>query len=316
MRRTLAVVLCALVFSAQAEPISFGLFGDLPYSDWERAKLPKMMAEMDGENLAFVIHDGDIKNGYSACSDEAFRHILGVFQASVHPLIYVPGDNEWTDCHRHSNGAYDPAERLDKLRAMFFADGNALGQRALRLARQSADAAFTAYRENVRWTAGDALFVGMNVPGSSNNYYGTTRNQGPSAEFLDRGRANRVWLAASFALAREKKLAGIVVVIQANPEFETANSRRPNPGYKDFLTQLREETQAFAGEVVLVHGDSHHFQIDQPLKDPKTGTALKNFTRVETFGSPFMGWVKGTVDADAPKVFSFEAKPWTPNPPR
>ena len=36
------------------------------------------------------------------------------------PLIYTPGDNEWTDCHRRSNGGYDPLERLGRLRDVLF----------------------------------------------------------------------------------------------------------------------------------------------------------------------------------------------------
>lgn len=105
---------------AIAQPITIGLFGDTSYSPRERELLPELMAEMDSEDLAFVIHDGDIKSGGAVCSDETFLDILGVFKASRHPLIYVPGDNEWTDCHRRSNGSYDPLERLDKLRALFF----------------------------------------------------------------------------------------------------------------------------------------------------------------------------------------------------
>jgi hypothetical protein len=41
---------------------------------------------------------------------------------------------------------------------------------------------------------------------------------------------------------------------------------------------------------------------------------VKNFTRVETYGSPFLGWVKGTVDAADPKVFRFEPRRWNPQP--
>ena len=70
---------------------------------------------MEREELAFVVHDGDLKSGSSLCSDEVLRDMLDVFQASKTPLVYVPGDNEWTDCHRASNGGYDPLERLDNL---------------------------------------------------------------------------------------------------------------------------------------------------------------------------------------------------------
>ena len=300
---------------ASAQPISFGLFGDMPYSHWERQNLPDLLTEMDSEDLAFVVHDGDIKNGASECSDEVLRDILGVFQASRHPLIYVPGDNEWTDCHRHSNGGYDPLERLGKLRELFFAGDSALGQRPLLLERQSRDPAFASFRENVRWVAGGALFVGLNLPGSENNFHGTTRSGGPVPEFIERSAANRVWLAQAFAQARANKLAGIMIVIQANPGFEDFNTGKIRPGYHGFLTQLREETQAFAGQVVLVHGDSHRQQINQPLLDPVSREVLKNFTRVETFGWPFFGWIKATVNSADPQVFRFSPRPWrTPSP--
>jgi hypothetical protein len=311
MKQLFALTIAALLaLPSHAEPLAFGLFGDTPYSRWERENLPDLIAEMDRENLAFVVHDGDIKNGSSVCSDEVLKDILAVFQKSATPLVYVPGDNEWTDCHRGNNGSYDPLERLAKLRLWFFPNDLALGQRSLKLERQSKNPAFAAYRENVRWEAGGVLFVGMNVPGSDNNFNGTKRSGGPVAEFIERGAANKAWLAEAFALARSKKLAGILIVIQANPGFHAANAGNPSPGYRDFLTQLREETQAFLGQVVLVHGDSHHHQINQPMEDPDTKETVKNFTRMETIGSPFVGWVRGTVDATDPQVFRFTPRFW------
>lgn len=179
-----------LALPVHAEPLAFGLFGDTPYSQWERDHLSDLIADMDGDNLAFVIHDGDIKSGSSPCSDEALKAVLSDFQKSRHPLIYVPGDNEWTDCHRKSNGRYDPLERLGKLREWFFLDDLALGQRPLQLERQSRSDAFASYRENVRWEAGGALFIGLNLPGSDNNFHGTQGSGGPVAEFVQRSAAN------------------------------------------------------------------------------------------------------------------------------
>jgi hypothetical protein len=314
MKHLLQVMTVALLaLPVKAEPVAFGLFGDTPYSRWERENLPDLIAEMDRENLAFVVHDGDIKNGHSVCSDEILKDILAVFQQSATPLVYVLGDNEWTDCHRSNNGSYDPLERLGKLREWFMPDDLALGQRPLTLVRQSRDPAYVRYRENVRWEAGGALFVGMNVPGSDNNFNGTKRSGGPVEEFTERSTANHVWLAQSFALARSRKLAGILIVIQANPGFEDANAGKPSPGYRDFLIKLREETQAFSGQVVLVHGDTHRHRIDQPMRDPVTKETLKNFTRLETIGSPFFGWVRGTVDDASPQVFKFEPRFWKPS---
>jgi len=295
-----------------AQPLSFGLLGDTPYSAWEREQLPQMLAAMGREELAFAVHAGDIKSGSTQCSDAVLQDIRSVFQAAPLPLVYVPGDNEWTDCHRSSNGGYDPLERLARLRELFFEGDETLGARPFRLERQSRDPAYAAYRENVRWELAGALFVGLNVPGSANNYHGPRGSGGPVAEFLARSAANRVWLAQAFALARSRKLPGILIVIQGNPGFEAASAGQPVPGYRDFIEQLREETQAYAGQVVLVHGDTHGYQVNQPLLDRDGQKLLDNFTRVEVPGYPLMGWVRGTLDAGEPRVFRFESRPWRP----
>ena len=56
--------------------------------------------------------------------------------------------------------------------------------------------------------------------------------------------------------------------------------------YDEFLAALETETLAFPKPVVLVHGDSHIFRIDQPLLSSKTGRVIENFTRVETLARP------------------------------
>lgn len=298
------------------QAFQIGLFGDTGYSSFEKQALPGLMAEMNREPLAFVVHDGDFKSGSSLCSDAAFNEALNYFQTSAHPLIYVPGDNDWTDCHRANNGPFDPLERLAKLREMFFVGNASLGQRTLQLERQSDQASqeptWAAYRENVRWVRGSVLFVGLNLPGSDNNFDGTNRGSGPSAEYLARLPVTRAWVAQAFELARAQNLAGLMLVIQANPEIEAFNQGKGHEAYREFLTQLREETLRFAKPVVLVHGDSHRQQINQALKDAQ-GKTLPNFTRVETHGSPFMGWTRVTIDPQSKAVFSFEPRAYSPS---
>jgi hypothetical protein len=62
-----------------------------------------------------------IKNGSSGCDDAYFAVRLSDFEMFADPLVYMPGDNEWTDCHRANNGGYLPTERLAALRELFFA---------------------------------------------------------------------------------------------------------------------------------------------------------------------------------------------------
>ena len=89
------------------------------------------------------------------------------------------------------------------------------------------------------------------------------------------------------------------------------NATSKSPGFKDFLTTLRNEAIAFGNPVVYVHGDTHYFRIDKPLLD-KDGKRLENFTRVETFGDNAANglndvqWVKVLVDPDSRDVFAFQ----------
>lgn len=305
----LASLLALIPLPAHAFDFSFALFGDTPYSQSERERLPGMIEAMGRDGNEFAVHDGDIKDGIGSCHDALYGDILGVFQASEIPLIYLPGDNEWTDCHRVLSGLYDPVERLHYLRKVFFPDGQTLGKKRFPLERQGdVDKQFAEYRENVRWSRGRVLFVGLNLPGSSNNFGDGDR---PSAEFVARAKANRAWLDAAFALARRDRFAVIFVMMQANPDFAAFNARRQNLGYGDFLRQLTELTLAFPGRVVLVHGDTHFQHIDLPMRDPDTHAVVAKFMRVETYGAPYMGWTKVTVrNADTAPSLQFAPHPW------
>ena len=75
-------------------------------------------------------------------------------------------------------------------------------------------------------------------------------------------------------------------------------------GYTQFLAQLVSETDQFKGQVLLVHGDTHYFKVDKPLYNP--AKALPNLTRVQTFGSPSIHWVRVSVDPRTPNVFSIQ----------
>jgi len=65
------------------------------------------------------------------------------------PVVYTPGENEWTDCHRANNGAYDPLERLSALRQVFFpVAGLALGGGMKQVYSQSSVAGLEKFVEN------------------------------------------------------------------------------------------------------------------------------------------------------------------------
>ena len=58
--------------------------------------------------------------------------------------------------------------------------------------------------------------------------------------------------------------------------------------------------------MVLVHGDSHNFQINKPVYASTVRRRVEHFTRAETFGTPDSRWIRATVDASDPAVFRFD----------
>jgi hypothetical protein len=306
LKVALAVSLTGLTAFTNAETWRFALIGDTPYSDYERTELPRMLDDIANSRVDFVAHIGDFKHGKDRCDDGLFQDRWQLFNSSHVPFVYVPGDNEWTDCSRLSNGNYDPLERLNKLRELFWKEPQSLGQKRLRLERQPGS-----YPEHSRFRLGPVLFVTLNLPGD-NNHWGMTTE--PSSEFVARNPVVLDWVKESFALAHREKLAGIVLLFQANPGFKHFSQGFPHRGYRDFLDAVRKETTGFKGQVVLVHGDTHISRVDQPMRD-RTGKTLGNLTRVETFGYPLMGWTHGIIETENPGLFRFEPRPWPPKQP-
>lgn len=280
---------------------SFALIGDTPYDDAQETNyFPNLIAELNAASLAFVVHDGDIKAGAGPCSSELFERRYQQFQTFKHPLVYIPGDNEWTDCPKPKvAGGPDTQEAwLDLLRARFCAGDRSLGQSTILLERQSRNPDFAAFRENVRWVHGGVVFAGLNVPGDANNY--------GHLEFTNRNRANLAWINDTFNLAENHSLHAVMFIMQANPHFELGATNKLRRGFNEMLSLLEERTARYQRPVVLVHGDSHYFRIDQPLIGRHSNRRLENFTRVETYGNPDVHWLKATVDWRNPNVFVFE----------
>ena len=272
------------------------LIGDIPYNAVQEAQTQNLFRELDAEKLAFVAHDGYIKSGSSACTDDVYAREKARFESSENPLVYTPGDNEWTDCHRLPNPTpeeADPLNRLDLVRETFFATEGSLGEKAIPLERQGDD-----YPENARWERGGVTFATLHLVGSNNNRP-TFANPaiGNEGEYAARNAANLEWLSGTFDEAEASGSPGVMLVIQANIFEEDVN--QPS-GFAGFKAALADEVEEFGKPVVLVHGDTHTFRIDNPMP------GLPNFTRAETFGSPEVHWVRASVDARSPQVFSFQ----------
>ncbi len=278
-----------------SEGFQFALIGDARYRPAEDVKFQRLVETINREKVAFTVHVGDIKGG-GPCSDEVYLQTHRIFEQFFSPLIYTPGDNEWTDC-----GNRRPLERLAFLRRVFFSTNESLGQRRLPVERQSQH-----YPENARWRFGDVTFATLHVVGSNNNLPDLSRpegTRGDAQEFDSRNGANLAWLRQAFERAAAEASVAVVLAMQADPAFEAGPEQRG--GFRDVLAGLERETVAFAKPVVLVHGDSHVFRVDKPMVSSTTGRAVENFTRVGTFGSPDIHWVRGTVHPGDANVLTF-----------
>jgi hypothetical protein len=298
----------------KAGTFAFGLFGDLGYSAAEEPLMANVLDDLNRARLSFVVHVGDLGSPRAgSCTQELWARRLAQFQASANPLIYTPGDNDWTDC-RAQQGApeADPLERLVKLRAFFFASEQSFGQRTIALTRQSNTPQFDKYRENARWDLGGATFLTLHVVGSNN---GRGRTSDGDAEFAERNSADLAWLHAGFEHAVRNASRAIVIMQQANifpafPPFPGDPKQEPS-GFTELRNAVAKEAAQFGKPTVLVHGDSHYFRIDKPFMRRGAGSnepVVENVTRVEPFGSPFHHWVMVTADADDPNVFTFHQR--------
>lgn len=305
--RNAMTALCLLTYSlasAEPRPFDIALMGDLPYHT-PPASWQALLQDVEAAEVEFAVHVGDIKAGNQLCSDAYFEHIQADFQQLKHPLFFTPGDNEWTDCGRENNGSYDPHERLDKLRELFAQGEQSLGQNPLAVQRQQPD-----YPENLLWQHQGVSFAALHVVGSHNNFMRQKEDNDAlwaarQKEYQARQAANLTWLQQAFDHAKQQNSPGLMLFIHANPLFDKRQAE-PDNGFRDFLRALEDASIAFAKPVVLVHGDSHYFRIDKPLRNRKTDQMISNFSRVEVFGDRDVHWVRARIDASQPQVFFFQ----------
>ena len=197
------------------------------------------------------------------------------------PLVYTPGDNEWTDCHRANNGKYDPLERLAALRAMFFPmPGLTLGGgrkplltpgRAARLRDLPREPAVVRGARRVRDLARRRQ---QQRPGALvRRRHHRTHDGRPGAPH-GRGRART---AAAHRLAG----AAFALAQQAATPPASSSSCRPTPGPAPRATastaivqRLAELARAFGKPVLVVQGDTHVYRTDSrsPRATPSTAS--------------------------------------------
>jgi hypothetical protein len=281
-----------------SNPLTLAVIGDVPYTEAQVAAFPGWVDAINGDpKVDVAVHLGDIKSGSTRCDDAYFATIAGFFDRFRAPLVYTPGDNEWTDCHRPNNGAYDPLERLSKLREVFFAEpGETLGRREKRVIAQPG------YPENVLWLESKTVFAAVHVVGSNNSLAPWTGMSAPTeaqlAEANARIRAALAWVDRAFRTAADHDARGVVLMMQADT---FAGSNETLAGFVDILERIEGRAASYRGHVLLLQGDTHAYLEDVPL------AGAPNLTRIVVEGAETGDeWLKLTVHPRAPELFSWE----------
>lgn len=298
-------------------PVTLAVIGDSPYGSTQIADFPNLVAAINAdEDVTRVVHVGDIKNGSTRCDQSYFEVIAGYFDTFEDSLVYTPGDNEWTDCHRSTNGKYNPLERLSALRALFFAEPEVtLGGQAEPLLSQASTPGYEAQPENQAWVQARTVFSTLHVVGSRNGlapWFGDDANDtlvdDPASRLADvqaRTQAALDWVDKAFELAAFPNTEGVVLFMQADTWPGSAED-----GFGAIIGRIAERALAFGKPVLVVQGDSHVYRVDQPLSsgDPAHDISLSvpNLTRLVVQGETTSEWLKLTVDPKAPALFSWQ----------
>jgi hypothetical protein len=282
------------------------VYGDSPYGTdpldtAQTDATARFIASINSDpKVDLVLHVGDIHSGKQYCTEAYDRTVYDLWTLFKDPLIYTPGDNEWTDCNKaaEGGGTYnkntqqidyvrdangnlvvyaggDPIANLELIRSIFFSSpGYSLGGRKKQVVTQAlafdpAHPSDATYVENVIWEQSNVLFVTLNLPGGSNNdvdvWYGAPNTTAAQLqEAVERTGADLRWLDAAFTRAATDGVAGLIIQAQADmwdPEKGAAHQANFEP----FVASIASHTLTFGKPVLMFNGDSHVFRSDNPL---------------------------------------------------
>ena len=294
--------------TASANVLTLAVYGDAPYGTTptdtaEFQATPAFIASVNADPAVdLVVHVGDIHSGKQYCTEAYNRGVYDLWTAFKDPLVYTPGDNEWSDCHKKGEGGGvwnatthvidyvkdaslqpvdyaggDPIANLALVRSIFYPrPGYTLGGRSKEVFSQARyfDVANHPtdgnYVENVLWTQSKVVLVTLNVPGGSNNdqdiWYGApTASAAQTAETAERTGADLRWLDQAFALAQgDPEVQAVLIVTQADM-WDPEKGIAHQAGYEPLVQAIAAHTTAFGKPVLLLNGDSHAYRSDNPL---------------------------------------------------
>ena len=257
-------------------PFKFAAYGDMPYgvlmpdgrSDTQVLVEDIAPEIRRREDLPFVIHLGDLGRPQDACTDAQLEKFKEFWATELRkPVFYTPGDNDWTDCDRPELPTpTSELARLAAVRRIFFSQPMDLGP-AWRYETQSSQP------ENAIWWYGGVLFITVHMVSTNNGRTEILLDDPAQAIALvdKRDEANRLWLQHAFMLATQHGAAAVVIATQLDPfgppkgEMDAFTRCQKQPAYAAFCEQILMHSANLGKPVLLVHGDTSAYCLDQPF---------------------------------------------------
>ena len=237
-----------------AREFQFSVIGHPLQHGRDEAALKRAIAEASQSDSAFIVATG-IKAVTEPCSDKLYTQRHALLNESPQPMIVSLAGSDWSACI-NSSGRSNAIERLNRLRELFYVDGESLGARRLTVTRLSSNAKFRSYAENAHWEYGKVLFATINLPANNNHF---RPEAGRNSEFEDRLVANRAWLHRLFTLAERQKMHGIVLFSDGDPGVTAEEGfsllpsfRTKQDGFAEVRKQIRTLAEKYKGKVLLI----------------------------------------------------------------
>jgi hypothetical protein len=280
-------VLAALTVGASSltgcGPVRYDIavFGDVPYTTSAISKYNAMIADINAAEMVFSSHIGDIgPRGSATCTNATVDRETNRFDTLARPLVFTPGDNEWTDCGNEAA----QLGRLSYIRQRVFrgTGTQSRGGNPMALSSQTAQG----YPENARWRRGPVTFATLHIVGSDDNV--------GAAEHGLRRQATIDWLRATFAEAESRGDDGVVLLAQRDPNLDTTVS----DGYRSMNEALRQEVARFSGQVLFMSGDDHTYL------NVGAVAGLQNFRWVRVEGDSLVSYVRVRIDPATSSLFT------------
>lgn len=343
MIRWLTGALALFAASAHAAQFHFVAIGDTAYNPGRDYPIyERLIGAINATDPAFTIHVGDTW-GAKPCTEDNQRWVHGWFDKYTHPVVYTPGDNEWTDCRKpevlaaylrvvSGQGTPEDKQMLDSLRTLdsamagtsyddtlgslnairreFFSEPKSLGAVTMPLTRQADVSDFEAMVENVRWAKDGVVFATVDVPGSNNGF--VINDARRAEEAIARNAADVAWIEDTFAYAADRDAAAVVIALHAalfvdgpGGDFSNLELRGGADGpYYWVALAIRDLADAFGRPVLLINGDFHEFVVDRPF------FVSQGEARPPKYGNITRVQVYGAPELRAVRIDVDTDKPW------